>query len=149
MAKLPDNFVKPPPAASRLTTTKPIANKLGRRRKAAEVEAELDAAAAGHVHSVMVRLSAEEHDALSHACTALAVVGHSVSIEDMIKQVLVRWIAATRAMQLPAVPAPSPAPSVAAMPSIRAQLRRIAAEPVRRWHELGQALRRWTHVLGR
>jgi hypothetical protein len=152
MAKLPDNFVQPPPATSRLTTTKPTAAKLSRRaRKAAD--AELDAEAAAHVHSVLVRLSADEHGALSAACEALVATGHAVSIEDMIRQVLARWIAATRAMQAPSVPVPTvsapqlPAPSAPAIASIRAQLRRLAAEPVRRWQELRQSLRRWSHVL--
>jgi hypothetical protein len=143
MAKLPDNFVKSPPASGRLTTAKPAAAKLGRRSRK-----DLDSEAQSHVESVLVRLSADEHEALSAACTALVAVGQTVSIEDMIKQVVARWIAATRAMQAPSVPAPmapmTPAPAIA---SIRAQLRKLAAEPVRRWHELGRTLRRWSHVL--
>ena len=146
MAKLPDNFVQPPPATSRLTTPKPTAAKVGRRARKADVE--LDAEAAAHVHSVLVRLSADEHGALTAACEALVAVGHAVSIEDMIRQVIARWIATTRAMQAPSVPvATAPAPQVPAITSIRAQLQRLAAEPVRRWQELRQSLRRWSHVL--
>jgi hypothetical protein len=150
MAKLPDNFVQSPPAASRLTTTKPTAGKLARRPRKADVE--LDAEAAAHVHSVLVRLSADEHSALSAACDALVAAGHAVSIEDMIRQVIARWIAATRAMQAPSVPVPMasapqvPVPQVPAITSVREQLRRLAANPVRRWQELRQSLRRWSHV---
>jgi hypothetical protein len=155
MAKLPDNFVQSPPATSRLTTTKPTAGKLGRRPRKPDVE--LDAEAAAHVHSVLVRLSADEHSALSAACEALVAVGHAVSIEDMIRQVIARWIAATRAMQAASVPvttAPAhqlpasqlPASAAPAITSIRAQLRRLAGEPVRRWQELRRSLRRWSHV---
>jgi hypothetical protein len=154
MAKLPDNFVQSPPATSRLTTTKPTAGKLGRRPRKADVE--LDAEAAAHVHSVLVRLSADEHSALSAACEALVAVGHAVSIEDMIRQVIARWIAATRALQSSSVPVPAPAhqlpasqvplSQVPAIASIRGQLRKLAAEPVRRWQELRQSLRRWSHV---
>jgi hypothetical protein len=165
MAKLPDNFVKPPPASSRLTATKPPAGKLSRRsRKADELanERAIDTEAASHVDAVLVRLSSDEHAALSAACEALARVGHTVSIEDMVKQVIARWIAATRAMQaLPALSAPSAAPSPAlpdpagraapasalpaplapALAAIRGQLRRLAAEPIRRWQALGQRIR--------
>lgn len=143
MAKLPDNFVKSPPASSRLTTAKPAAAKLSRRSRK-----DLDGEAQSHVESVLVRLSAEEHEALSAACTALVAVGQTVSIEDMIRQVIARWIAATRAMHAPSVPAPTaPVTAVPAIASIRMQLRKLAAEPVRRWHELGRTLRRWSHVL--
>ena len=142
MAKLPDNFVKPPPASSRLTAAKTTAAKLGRRTRKADA---LEAEAIPHVHSVMVRLSPEEHQALSTACEALVAVGHTISIEDMIKQVVVRWIVATRAMQGAALPAPARS-AIAAAP-IRAQLRRLAAQPLRRWHEIGQTLRRWQRSL--
>jgi hypothetical protein len=146
MAKLPENFVKSPPETSRLTAAKSIAPKLGRRtRKAPGDDAAVAIEAQTHVHSVLVRLSADEHLALTTACTALAKVGHTVSIEDMIRQVIARWITATRAMQAPAMPVASPTtPPVA---SIQAQLRRLAAEPLRRWHELTRTVRRWSRVL--
>ena len=145
MAKLPDNFVKPPPDASRLTATKSTAPKLGRRaRKVPGDETAAVAVAAEaqtHVHSVLVRLSADEHAALTTACTALAKVGHAVTIEDMIRQVIARWFTATRAMQEPAMPVAAPPAA-----SIQAQLRRLAAEPLRRWDELARTLRRWSRV---
>lgn len=148
MAKLPDNFVKPPPDTSRLTAAKSTAPKLGRRaRKAPGDDTAVAAEAQSHVHSVLVRLSADEHAALTTACTALAKVGHAVTIEDMIRQVIARWITATRALQEPAVPvAAHAAPPTA---SIQAQLRRLAAEPLRRWDELTRAVRRWSRVLAR
>jgi len=90
---------------------------------------------------VLVRLSADEHAALTTACTALAKVGHAVTIEDMIRQVIARWITATRAMQEPAMPVAAPPAA-----SIQAQLRRLAAEPLRRWDELARTLRRWSRV---
>jgi ATP-dependent exoDNAse (exonuclease V) beta subunit len=145
MAKLPDNFVKPPPASSRIAATRPTAPKLGRRSRKLD-DAALDAEAGSHVHSVMVRLTAEEHEALSAASTALATLGQAVSIEDMIKQVIARWITATRALAAPAVPVPA-TPAAPPAATIQAQLRRLAAEPLRRWHELGRAVRRWSRVL--
>lgn len=145
MPKLPDNFVKPPPATSQLTAGKTAAGKVARRtRTAGKLTPALEAEAAGHVDGVLVRLSTEEHDALSAACAALAAVGHTVSIEDMIKQVIARWIAATRAMQAPVVPGPHiPMSSPPVTAAIRAQLRALAAEPIRRWRLLEAALRRW------
>jgi dihydrodipicolinate synthase/N-acetylneuraminate lyase len=146
MAKLPDNFVKPPPASSRLSAARATPAKVGRRsRKAEDIEAE----AVAQVPSVLVRLSPEEHQALSSACHALAAVGQTVSIEDMIKHVIMRWIAATRAMQGLAVPAAPVVPPASLRPtpaSIRAQLRRLAAQPLRRWRELGMTLQRWSQA---
>ena len=140
MAKLPDNFVKPP-AASRLTTGKTSAPKTSRRIRKAELEA-LEAEAAKHVHDVLVHLTPDEHQALAAACDALAAVGEVVTIEDMIKQVIARWIAATRAMHGPIAP-----PPVAVEPDpLISQLRRLAEQPVRGWRALGETLRRWTRV---
>jgi len=144
MAKPPDNVVKPPPASSRLTAAKTTAAKLGRRARKTDGRA---AEAIPQVHGVMVRLSPEEHQALSTACEALVAVGHTVSIEDMIKQVIVRWIVATRAMQGAPLPPPVRSP-IAAVP-IRTQLRRLAVQPLRRWHELGQTLRTWQRSFAR
>ncbi len=136
MAKLPDNFVKPP-AASRLTAGKTTAPKTARRVRKTDLVVE----AAAHVNDVLVRLSPEEHEALKAACDALAAVGETVTIEDMIKQVVARWIAATRAMHGPI----TPTPAMAAEP-VRSQLRRLAEEPVRRWRALGETLRRWSRA---
>jgi hypothetical protein len=137
MAKLPENFVKPP-AASRLTTGKTSAPKTSRRIRKAELEAE----AATYVHDVLVRLTPDEHQALAAACDALAAVGEIVTIEDMIKQVIARWIAATRAIHGPIEPAPvEPGPD-----PIVSQLRRLAEQPVRGWRAIGETLRRWTRV---
>ncbi len=135
MAKLPENFVKPPGATSRLTA-KLTAPKQSRRARKAELEAE----AAAHVPSVLVQLSPEEHEALTAACTALAAVGETVSIEDMIRRVIARWIAATRAMQAAET---APSPPIAHEP-VTAQLRRLAEQPIRYWRALGETLRRWT-----
>src|SRR5215468_5695880 len=122
MAKLPDNFVKPPPA-SRLTAGKLAAPKAARRSR--KVTLDLEAAATQHVDDILVRLSAEQHEALAAACAALSAVGEVVTIEDMIKQVIARWIAATRAMS-----GPLPAEPVEVKPEpITAQLQRLAAEP--------------------
>jgi hypothetical protein len=118
MAKLPENFVKPPTMSK---ITKPSPGKHARRTRKDLVEA---------VHDVLVRLSPEQHQALSTACEALAVVGETVTIEDMIKQVIGRWMDATRAMHADAAVAPR------AHDPILAQLRRIIAEPVRGWREL-------------
>jgi hypothetical protein len=120
MAKLPENFVKPPSATSRLTA-KLTAPRQARRPRKAEVEA--------GVHDVLVRLSPEEHDALSTACAALAVIGESVTVEDMIRTVIARWIAATRAMQAETLASPRP---VAPEP-VSVQLRRLAEQPLRYW----------------
>ena len=124
MAKLPENFVKPP-TTSKLT--RPSPGKHARRtRKDAIAEA---------VHDVLVRLSPEQHHALSAACEALAAVGETVTIEDMIKQVVARWMNATRAMHADVHPVPrAPDP-------IFAQLRRLVAEPVRGWRELVSRVR--------
>ena len=129
MAKLPENFVK------RLTTGKTSAPKTSRRTRRADVEAE----AAKHVHDVLVHLTPEEHQALAAACDALAAAGETVTIEDMIKQVIARWIAATRAMHGPIAPEPvevKPDPIVS-------HLRRLAEQPVRRWRAIGETLRCW------
>jgi hypothetical protein len=99
------------------------------------------------VHSVLVRLSPEEHQALSAACEALAAVGETVAIEDMIRRVVERWIAATRAAATPEAPAAVPAAPPRAIAAIQTQLRRLAAQPVRRWQALRQALQRWSHAL--
>jgi hypothetical protein len=99
---------------------------------------------------VLVRLSPEEHQALSAACEALAAVGETVTIEWMIRKVVERWIAATRAAAAaePGEPvAPAPAASPRALHAIRTQLRWLAEQPVRRWRALHRALRRWTHAL--
>lgn len=150
MAKLPDNFVKPPAETSRLTTTaKPAgaAKPAGKeaRRKAKRAVLELQAEAAEHAHSVLVRLSPEEHQALSAACDALAAVGQTVTIEGMIRQVVARWMAATRQACAPEAAA---SPRAADDP-IRAQLRRLVERPVQRWRELVRALRRWSSALAR
>jgi hypothetical protein len=144
MAKLPDNFVKPP-TTSRLTTAKPSAPKQVRRARKADLEAE----AAPHVPGILIRLSEEEHQALSAACAALATVGEVVSIEDMIKQLIGRWMVATRAMHAATTPAlpPPPEPSTEALATpIAAQLRWLAERPLRRWREIGATLRRWSRA---
>ena len=162
MAKLPDNFVKAPAETSRVTTAKPADKPAGKeiRRKArrgappppveaAEATEQATDQAAEHAHSVLVRLSPEEHHALSAACEALAAVGETVTIEGMIRTLVERWIAATRAATA-AEPGESVAPAAAplrAITAIRAQLRWVAEQPVRRWRALRQALRRWTHAL--
>lgn len=168
MAKLPDNFVKAPAETSRVTTARPADKPAGKpvgkeiRRKARRgtspppaegvegVEAAEAAEATEHAHSVLVRLSPEEHQALSAACDALAAVGETVTIEGMIRTLVARWIAATRAATAaepgePTVPAATAPPR--AIAAIRAQLRWLTEQPVRRWRALRQALRRWTHAL--
>jgi hypothetical protein len=101
-------------------------------------------AVAEHAHEVLVRLSDEEHQALGAACAALAAVGQRVSIEDMIRTLVERWMTATRAATSPDVPAPA---HPRLLDAVRAQLRWLVAQPVRRWHELRLALRRWTRAL--
>jgi hypothetical protein len=150
MAKLPDNFVKAPAETSRLATSKPAES--GRpagkelRRKAKRAVLDLQAQAAEHVNGVLVQLSPEEHQALSAACEALAAVGETVTIEGMIRQVIMRWMAATRASQTLEDPGLSTSARAAGDP-ILAQLRRLVERPVRRWRELVQALRRWSRAL--
>jgi hypothetical protein len=155
MAKLPDNFVKAPAETSRVTTTKPTDKPVGKevrrkaRRGAPPLPAEVAEPSADHAHSVLVRLSPDEHQALSAACEALSAVGETVTIEDMIRKVIERWIAATRAAAAtePGKPA-DPAPATPhAVDAIRAQLRWLVEQPVRRWRALRQALRRWTYAL--
>ncbi len=109
MAKLPDNFVKAPSAPKMLR----------RPRKTVEVD------------GVLLRLSPDELAALTAACEALAAVDEPVSIEDMIHQVIGRWMAATRAMATAEEAPPAPA---------------SAHEPVaaRCWRAVGDLLRRWT-----
>ena len=73
-----------------------------------------------------------------------------VTIEAMIRKVVERWIAATRAATAaepgdPAAPAPAALPR--AIDAMRAQLRWLTEQPVRRWRALRLALRRWTHAL--
>jgi len=157
MAKLPDNLVKAPAETSRVTTTKPAGKPADRpvgkevRRKArrdAPPPAEATEPGAHSAHSVLVRLSPEEHQALTAARDALAAAGEIVTIEDMIRQVIARWIAATRAAAA-AEPGESAAPEPVApheIAAIRAQLRWLAEQPLRRWRALRQALRRWTHA---
>ena len=151
MAKLPDNFVKAPAETSRVTTAKPADKPAGKevRRKARRGAPQPPADAHQQAHSVLVRLSPEEHQALSAACEALAAVGETVTIEAMIRKVVERWIAATRAAAAaePGEPAgATPAAPARAIDAIRAQLRWLAEQPVRRWRALRQALRRWTHA---
>src|SRR5262249_9218283 len=100
-------------------------------------------------HNVLVRLSPEEHQALSAACEALAAAGEIVTIEDMIRQVIARWIAATRAAAAtePGEPAGPTPVTPHAIHAIRAQLRWLAGQPLRRWRALRQALRRWAHAV--
>lgn len=154
MAKLPDNFVKAPPENSRVTTSKPADKSAGKevrrkaRRGAPSQPAEATEQGAHSAHSVLVRLSFEEHQALSAACDALAAAGEIVTIENMIRQVIARWIAATRAAAAPE-PAPEPVTphAIDAIDAIRAQLRWLTEQPLRRWRALRQALQRWTHAL--
>ena len=164
MAKLPDNFVKAPAETSRVTTTQPAdkptykpvgkeVRRKARRGAAPPPEATEQAAeqAAEHAHSVLVRLSPEEHQALSAACDALAAVGQTVTIEGMIRTLVGRWIAATR-VATATEPGDSVAPAAAplrAIDAIRAQLRWLTEQPVRRWRALRLALRRWTHAPAR
>ncbi len=136
MAKLPDNFVKAP-ATSRLTVSKPAAPKESRRGKRASLPTAAEVAA--EANSVLVRLSPEELAALEGACAALAAVGETVTIEDMIKQVVGRWMIATRANHEPAAQATTPARA-----TIVEQLRRLAEEPLRRWRAIGQTM--WSRV---
>jgi hypothetical protein len=152
MPKLPDNFVKAPAETSRVTTANPAGKPAGKevRRKAKRGVLQPPADAAEHAHSVLVRLSPDEHQALSAACEALGAVGETVTIEDMIRKVVERWISATRAAAAaepgePAAPAPAAPPR--AIDAIRAQLRWLAEQPVRRWRALRMALRRWSHPL--
>jgi hypothetical protein len=165
MAKLPDNFVKAPPEASRVTTStpagkpadKPVGKEVRRKARRTAPPPSTEGAegpeAAEHAHSVLVRLSPEEHQALSAACEALAAVGETVTIEGMIRKVVERWIAATRAAAAAEPGEPASAASAAsaaparAIDAIQAQLRWLAEQPVRRWRALRQALRRWTHAL--
>jgi hypothetical protein len=159
MAKLPDNFVKAPAGTSRVTTTKPASKPADKpigkevRRKArrdAPPPAEATEQGAHSAHNVLVRLSPEEHQALSAACEALAAAGEIVTIENMIRQVVARWIAATRAAAAPeptAAPEPAAPHAINAIHAIRAQLRWLAEHPFRRWRALRQALQRWTHAL--
>ncbi|HEX3763290.1 MAG TPA: hypothetical protein VHW23_31565 [Kofleriaceae bacterium] len=97
-----------------------------------------------HAHEVLVRLSDEEHQALAAACAALAAIGQPVSIEDMIRTLIERWMAATQTATAPDVPAPA---HPRLLDAVRAQLRWLVAQPLRRWHELRLALRRWTRAL--
>jgi hypothetical protein len=143
MAKLPDNFVKAPADTSRVTTTKPAGKPADKpvgkevRRKArrdAPPPAEATEPGAHSAHSALVRLSPEEHQALSAACEALAAAGEIVTIEDMIRQVVARWIAATRAAAAtepgePAAPAPA-APHAIDDPGSAALARRAAGPSV-------------------
>jgi len=150
MAKLPDNFVKAPAETSRVTSARPADKPAGKevRRKARRdaPQPPADAAAQGE-YRVRVQLSPEEHQALSAACEALAAVGETVTIEDMIRRLVGRWIAATRAAAAPEAPAPgAPAVPPRAIDAIRAQLRWLAAQPVRRWRALREALLRWSHA---
>jgi len=164
MAKLPDNFVKAPAETSRVTTAKsdgkPAAKPAGKelRRKArrgdlqppAEAPEQSEVGGGEHAHSVLVRLSPEEHQALSAACQALAAVGETVTIEGMIRKLVERWIAATRAAAAtePGEPAaPTSAAPARTIAAIRTQLRWLAEQPVRRWRALHRALRRWTHAM--
>jgi hypothetical protein len=140
MAKLPDNFVKAPAATSRLTISKPTAGKEA-RRKAKRGGLDLEAATE-HVYDVLVHLSQEEHQALAAACDALAAVGERVSVEQMIKQVITRWMAATRAVHA-AEPHEPPRP---VHDAIASQLRKLAEQPLRRWRELNETVRRWSRV---
>jgi hypothetical protein len=152
MAKLPDNFVKAPAETSRVTTAhpagkpagKPVGKEVRRKARRGELQPPVDAADA---HSVVVRLSPEEHQALSAACEALAAAGETVTIEDMIRKVVERWITATRAAAAPEHPTPAPAAPPRAIAAIRTQLRRLAEQPIRRWRALQHALRRWSHAL--
>jgi hypothetical protein len=130
MAKLPDNFVKPPSATSRLTT-RLTAPKHVRRPRKAELEEEA-------VNLVTVRLSPAEYAALAAACDAFAAVGETVSIEEMMRQVIARWMAATLAMQAPGTGSIAPA----ARKPVRSTLRRLARQPISHWRALGEALRR-------
>jgi hypothetical protein len=156
MAKLPDNFVKAPAETSRVTaarpadkpTSKPAGKEVRRKAHRGDPQPPADAPAPDE-HSVRVRLSPEEHRALSVACEALAAVGEPVTIEDMIRTLVGRWIAVTRAATAPETPAPAPgAPAVPprAIDAIRAQLRWLAAQPVRRLRALREALLRWSHA---
>ncbi len=157
MPKLPDNFVKAPAETSRVTTTKsadkpaskPVGKEVRRKVKRGVLQPPAEASEQD-AHSVLVRLSPEEHQALSAACEALAAVGETVTIEDMIRKVIERWIAATRAATAPEVPVPAPgAPATTprARDAIRTQLRWLAEQPVRRWRALRETLRRWSHAL--
>jgi hypothetical protein len=120
------------------------------RRGAPPLPAEAAEPSPDQAHSVLVRLSPDEHQALSAACEALSAVGETVTIEDMIRKVIERWIAATRAAAAPEPGEPASGASAAparAIDAIRAQLRWLAEQPVRRWQALRQAVRRWTHAL--
>ena len=143
MAKLPDNFVKAPAATSRLTTSTPTAGKEV-RRKAKRGSLDLGAATE-HVYDVRVHLSQDEHQALVTACDALAAVGERVSVEQMIKQVITRWMAATRAIHAPESHEPLARP---ARDAIAGQLRKLAEQPLRRWRALNATVRQWQRMFG-
>src|SRR3954466_15635516 len=152
MAKLPDHFRTAPAETSRVTTANPVGKPAGKevRRKARRGTVPPPAATAERTegaHDGLVRLSPEEHQALTAACDALAAVGETVTIEGMIRKVVERWIAATRAATAPEVPGSPPGVPPRAIDAIRAQLRRIAEQAVRRWRALREALLRWSHAL--
>jgi hypothetical protein len=147
MAKLPDNFVKAPAETSRVTTAKPAGKEVRRKAKRGVLQPPAEGAEQEQDHGVLVRLSPEEHQALSAACEALAAVGETVTIEDMIRKVVGRWMAVTRAAAAAGAPASAVPATPRAVDALRAQLRWLAEQPVRRWRALREALQRWSRAL--
>jgi hypothetical protein len=142
MAKLPENFVKPSGATPAARGSRsPRRSARDKRSKLA-----LEKVTAEHSRDILVRLSPEEHEALDAACAALRAIGHEISVEEMIRQVIARWIAATHAAcavdRAPVGALPEPARQ-----SILSQLRSLAERPLRRWRELTFALRRLSRTV--
>lgn len=118
MAKLPSEFVKPP-------ATKPAPKRRSKKTSLLDPEA-----ARALLREVIVRLTEVEHRLLEEARAELARAGEEVTLEQMIHRVLSDWSARR---------AEAHQPATRQLDGIVAQLRKLAASPLRTWRDLGLA----------
>jgi hypothetical protein len=118
MAKLPSEFVKPP-------ATKPAPKRRSKKTSLLDPEA-----ARALLREVIVRLTEAEHRLLEDARAELARAGEEVTLEQMIHRILADWSARR---------AEAHQPATRQLDGIVAQLRKLAASPLRTWRDLGLA----------
>ncbi len=138
MAKLPETFVKAPPAD-------PGAPSRPRRARKSSIIAE----APRDLRELLLRLDDAEYQALEDARDALRRAGEDLTLEQMIHRVLTDWACARTA---PATVPTSAAAATAAVhrdENLVERLRAFAAAPLRTWRELGATLRRMSGLPAR
>jgi hypothetical protein len=147
VAKLPPEYVKAPAGAGvaagrvvaprvRVPAPEPAPERKRKARRTTLMTAER---ARDLLREVILRLGDDEHRELERAREELRRSGEEVTLEQMVHRVIAEWCLRRAAERSAAAAGP--------VDGIVAQLRRLAASPLRRWRDLGAALRRLAPAL--